>query len=370
MRSRHASRGRSQPFLNGRLRVQPVPPDARLEADPDRLEQALVNLLQNAAVHTPEGTAVELRVSQARKAWLFEVEDRGQGLARGREDEAFERFVHGPASQRIRSRPRRGQEHRARARGRGRRRQPSRGGGDVLDPDPTMTVLLVEDEDRIASFVTKGLGARGFDVRRVSTGGDAQTVATDDVGVVVLDLGLPDIDGLEVLRRLRERSPRLPVVILTARGDIEDRVRGLDLGADDYVAKPFAIDELAARLRARLRPRADHAVRLTVGELELDLIARRARVGERVIWLTPREFALLEMLMRHAGTTVTRRELLSEVWSLDFDPRSNLVDVYVRYLRRKLGSGWITTERGVGYRIVEPNAEAGTSGPKRSAPRA
>jgi two-component system, OmpR family, response regulator len=231
-----------------------------------------------------------------------------------------------------------------------------------------MTVLLVEDGDRIASFVTKGLGARGFDVRRVSTGGDAQTVATDDVGVVVLDLGLPDIDGLEVLRGLRERSPRLPVVILTARGDIEDRVRGLDLGADDYVAKPFAIDELAARLRARLRPRADHAVRLTVGELELDLIARRARVGERVIWLTPREFSLLEMLMRHAGTTVTRSELLSEVWSLDFDPRSNLVDVYVRYLRRKLGSGWITTERGVGYRVVEPNADAGTSGPKRSTP--
>ena len=230
-----------------------------------------------------------------------------------------------------------------------------------------MTVLLVEDEDRIASFVTKGLGARGFDVRRVSTGGDAQTAVTDDVGVVVLDLGLPDIDGLEVLRRLRERSPRLPVVILTARGDIEDRVRGLDLGADDYVAKPFAIDELAARLRARLRPRADHAVRLTVGELELDLIARRTRVGERVIWLTPREFALLEMLMRHAGTTVTRRELLSGVWSLDFDPRSNLVDVYVRYLRRKLGPGWITTERGVGYRIVEPNADASGSGPRRSA---
>ena len=121
-----------------------------------------------------------------------------------------------------------------------------------------MTVLLVEDEDRIASFVTKGLGARGFDVRRVSTGGEAQAAVTGDVGVVVLDLGLPDIDGLEVLRRLRERSPRLPVVILTARGDIEDRVRGLDLGADDYVAKPFAIDELAARLRARLRPRADH----------------------------------------------------------------------------------------------------------------
>jgi len=232
-----------------------------------------------------------------------------------------------------------------------------------------MTVLLVEDEDRIASFVAKGLGARGFEVRRVASGGEAQAAVSEEIGVVVLDLGLPDVDGLEVLRRLRERSPRLPVVILTARGDIEDRVRGLDLGADDYVAKPFAIDELAARLRARLRPR-DDAVRLTVGELELDLIARRARVGERVAWLTPREFALLEMLMRHAGTTVTRRDLLSEVWSLDFDPRSNLVDVYVRYLRRKLGPGWITTERGVGYRIVDPNPEArapGAADPRRSA---
>ena len=232
-----------------------------------------------------------------------------------------------------------------------------------------MTVLLVEDEDRIASFVTKGLGARGFEVHRVATGAEAHAAVSDEVGVVVLDLGLPDVDGLEVLRRLREQRPRLPVVILSARGDIEDRVRGLDLGADDYVAKPFAIDELAARLRARLRPRSDDSVRLRVGELELDLIARRARVGERVIWLTPREFALLEMLMRHAGTTVTRPELLSEVWSLDFDPRSNLVDVYVRYLRRKLGPAWITTERGVGYRIVDPNPESrtGAPDPRRSA---
>jgi DNA-binding response OmpR family regulator len=233
-----------------------------------------------------------------------------------------------------------------------------------------MTVLLVEDEDRIASFVMKGLGARGFEVRRVASGAEAQAADSEEIGVVVLDLGLPDVDGLEVLRRLRERSPRLPVVILTARGDIEDRVRGLDLGADDYVAKPFAIDELAARLRARLRPRSEDVLRLTVGELALDLIARRAHVGGRVVWFTPREFALLEMLMRRAGTTVTRPELLSEVWSLDFDPRSNLVDVYVRYLRRKLGPGWIVTERGVGYRIVDPNPQAPTPGaadPGRSA---
>jgi DNA-binding response OmpR family regulator len=202
----------------------------------------------------------------------------------------------------------------------------------------------------------------------VSTGGEVPDAVTEEVGLIVLDLGLPDVDGLDVLRTIRERWARIPVVILTARGDVEDRVRGLDLGADDYVPKPFAIDELAARLRARLRPAADYTVKLTVGELELDLIARRAREGERVIWLTPREFALLEMLMRHAGRTVTRPELLSEVWSLDFDPRSNLVDVYVRYLRRKLGPGWITTERGVGYRIVDPRAEQlGPSRNQRSA---
>jgi DNA-binding response OmpR family regulator len=218
-----------------------------------------------------------------------------------------------------------------------------------------VNVLLVEDEDRIASFVEKGLGTRGFDVRRVVTGGAALGAISDETDIVVLDLGLPDMDGLDVLRILREAWASLPVVILTARGDIDDRVAGLDLGADDYVPKPFAIDELAARLRARLRARSDESLtRLHVGDLELDLIARRARLTGKIIELTSREFALLEMLMRHAGQPITREELLANVWGLDFDPRSNLVDVYVRYLRRKLGNGWIETLRGVGYRIVEP----------------
>jgi two-component system, OmpR family, response regulator len=217
-----------------------------------------------------------------------------------------------------------------------------------------VNVLLVEDEDRIASFVEKGLRTRGFDVRRVVTGGAALDAVSDDIDIVVLDLGLPDMDGLEVLRALREAWTSLPVVILTARGDIDDRVAGLDLGADDYVPKPFSIDELAARLRARLRARFDESLtRLHVGDLELDLIARRARLTDRIIELTSREFALLEMLMRHAGQAISREELLANVWGLDFDPRSNLVDVYIRYLRRKLGSGWIETLRGVGYRIVQ-----------------
>ncbi|MGH2527287.1 MAG: response regulator transcription factor [Actinomycetota bacterium] len=218
-----------------------------------------------------------------------------------------------------------------------------------------MNVLLVEDEDRIASFVEKALQRRGFDVRRVVTGGEALSAVSADVDIVVLDLGLPDIDGLDVLRALRKSWASLPVVILSARGDIDDRVVGLDLGADDYVPKPFAIDELVARIRARLRPQPDGtSTKLNVGDLELDLIAHRARLTGKTVELTSREFALLEMLMRHAGRTVPRSDLLSNVWGLDFDPRSNLVDVYIRYLRRKVGDDRIQTVRGVGYRIVEP----------------
>ena len=218
-----------------------------------------------------------------------------------------------------------------------------------------MNVLLVEDEDRIASFVEKALQRRGFDVRRVVTGGEALGAVSADVDIVVLDLGLPDIDGLDVLRVLRKSWASLPVVILSARGDIDDRVVGLDLGADDYVPKPFAIDELVARIRARLRPQPDGtSTKLNVGDLELDLIAHRAHLTGKIVELTSREFALLEMLMRHAGQAVPRSDLLSNVWGLDFDPRSNLVDVYIRYLRRKVGDDRIQTVRGVGYRIVEP----------------
>jgi two-component system, OmpR family, copper resistance phosphate regulon response regulator CusR len=218
-----------------------------------------------------------------------------------------------------------------------------------------MNVLLVEDEDRIASFVEKALRRRGFDVCRVATGGEALGAVSAGVDIVVLDLGLPDIDGLDVLRALRKSGASLPVVILTARADIDDRIVGLDLGADDYVPKPFAIDELVARIRARLRPQPDGtSTKLNVGALELDLIAHRARLTGKIVELTSREFALLEMLMRHAGQAVPRSDLLSNVWGLEFDPRSNLVDVYIRYLRRKVGDDRIQTVRGVGYRIVEP----------------
>jgi two-component system, OmpR family, response regulator len=215
----------------------------------------------------------------------------------------------------------------------------------------TAHVLLVEDEDRIASFITKGLSTRGFEVRRVATGREVDD-ALNGADVVVLDLGLPDEDGLAVLSRLRASGRSVPIVILTARGEVEDRVAGLEHGADDYVPKPFAIDELAARLRARVRERPDGATTLRAGTIELDLVGRSATVGGTSVELTAREFALLETLMREPQRAFGRAELLERVWGLTFDPRSNLVDVYVRYLRKKLGHGAIRTVRGVGYAIA------------------
>jgi DNA-binding response OmpR family regulator len=219
-----------------------------------------------------------------------------------------------------------------------------------------MKILVVEDEDRIASFLSKGLRAAGYAVDRVANGRDAMAAGRDPyLDLVVLDLGLPDMDGSIVLKDLREAGMKTPVIILTARGDVDDRVAGLDLGADDYLAKPFAFDELLARVRARLRRRGDGGgTGLRAGGIELDLLTRRASVGGRTVELTGREFTLLETLLRHPNQVLSREQLLSRVWGLSFDPGSNLVDVYVRYLRRKLGDGVIETVRGVGYRL-DPN---------------
>jgi two-component system, OmpR family, response regulator len=215
-------------------------------------------------------------------------------------------------------------------------------------------LLVVEDEARIASFLLKGLRAHGYAVQVAHTGRDGLRLADDlHPDGVILDLGLPDIDGIDVLRQLRRRHPALPVLVLTARDQVRDKVEGLDLGADDYLTKPFAFDELLARLRARLRPRdAVEAGVLRAGEVALDLHTRRARVGDREFDLTAREFALLETFLRHPGQVLSREQVLSQVWGMDFDPESNVVDVYVRYLRRKLGEGVIETVRGMGYRLV------------------
>jgi DNA-binding response OmpR family regulator len=214
-------------------------------------------------------------------------------------------------------------------------------------------ILIVEDETRLASFLEKGLRANGYSTKVAPDGESARRVADDsEFDLVILDLGLPDIDGLTVLRELRDRGMRLPVLILTARDDIGDKVEGLDAGGDDYVTKPFGLEELLARIRVRLR--TDAAREPTVLEVErvaLDLRTRRATVEGRTVELTAREFTMLETLMRHRDQVLSREQLLSHVWGYDYDPGSNVVEVYIGYLRRKLGDDVIETARGMGYRL-------------------
>ncbi|QCB92879.1 response regulator transcription factor [Cellulomonas shaoxiangyii] len=217
-------------------------------------------------------------------------------------------------------------------------------------------ILIAEDEERIAAFVAKGLRAHGFEATTVATGEQAlERVERGGVDLLVLDLGLGDMDGFEVLRLLRAEGYALPVVVLTARSSVTDTVAGLEQGADDYMAKPFRFEELLARVRLRLRSPTSGARGnvLVHGRLQLDLRTRRMRVDESEVDLSAREFALAETFMRNPGDVLTRERLLSEVWGYDFDPGSNVVDVYVRYLRRKIGAEHFDTIRGVGYRLVD-----------------
>jgi DNA-binding response OmpR family regulator len=214
-------------------------------------------------------------------------------------------------------------------------------------------ILIAEDERGISSFLENGLRSAGFTPTVVEDGSSALALArTGEFDLLVLDLGLPTRDGLSVLEELRDAGTRLPVVILTARSELDDMIVGLDRGADDYVTKPFRFEELLARIRARLRAggTADET-ELRAGDATLDLLTRRASVGGREVELSAREFALAEVLFRNAGKVLSREQLLSLVWGYDRDPGSKVVDVYVGYLRRKLGEDAITTIRGMGYRL-------------------
>ena len=215
-------------------------------------------------------------------------------------------------------------------------------------------VLIAEDETRIATFLDQGLSAAGFKTHVVGDGQQALVeAATGEHDLLLLDIGLPIIDGFTVLRRLRQTCNEIPVIILTARDSVADKVAGLEGGADDYLAKPFSFDELLARVRLRLRTDRNLDVTvLTVGSLALDLRSRRARVDGRAVELSSREFALAEAFCRHPDDILSREQLLSQVWGYDFDPGSNVVDVYVRYLRRKIGADRIETVRGAGYRLI------------------
>ena len=228
-------------------------------------------------------------------------------------------------------------------------------------------VLIAEDEGRIASFLEKGLRANGFTTTVVTDGPTASAAARDaDFDLLLLDLRLPGRDGLAVLAEIRRRGDRLPVIVLTARDAVSDRVAGLEQGADDYVTKPFSFDELLARIRVQLRGTGtEETTLLRSGDLVLDLRTRRIAVDERLVELTAREFALLETFLRHPGQVLSRQQLLSQVWGYDFDPGSNVVDVYVRYLRRKLGGDRIETVRGMGYRLwAQPGGGRSGAAPK------
>ncbi|OMG09328.1 response regulator transcription factor [Actinomyces naeslundii] len=217
------------------------------------------------------------------------------------------------------------------------------------------SILIVEDEPRIVAFLTKGLKAAGFTTHTTAAGREAVELALQtSFDLIILDVGLPDIDGFEVLQQLRGQGVAAPVIMLTARSSVADRVAGLEGGADDYIPKPFSFEELLARIRVRLRPEAAGAdqMRLTHRDMVLDLRTRTLTLEDRTVELSAREFALAETFMRHPGQVLSREQLLSAVWGLDFDPGSNVVEVYVSYLRNKLGRDRVETVRGMGYRLT------------------
>ena len=224
-------------------------------------------------------------------------------------------------------------------------------------------ILIVEDDEGIAAFLAKGLKAEGYATAVARDGDEALALAAaggDDLDLVLLDLVLPGTDGLSVLRTWRAQRLGVPVIVLTARGETADKVRGLDTGADDYVTKPFAFDELLARVRAALRSVEQRSsTELDVDDLRLDLLTKVAWRGERRVDLAPKEWALLELFMRHPDQLLSRSQILARVWDYDFDPGTNVVEVYVSYLRRKLNQEGlpplIRTIRGAGYRLRNPS---------------
>jgi two-component system, OmpR family, copper resistance phosphate regulon response regulator CusR len=214
-------------------------------------------------------------------------------------------------------------------------------------------ILIAEDEAGIASFIVKGLTAEGHTTTVATDGNEALAAGRSRAfDLMVLDLGLPERDGLLVLQELRREGIEIPVIILTARDSIDDLVGGLDAGADDYIAKPFRFDELLARIRSRLREsRLPQPTTLEYGDVVVDIATRRVERAGRPVELTAREFLLAETFLTHPGQVLSRQQLLSRVWGYDFESGSNIVDVYVGYLRRKLGADFIATARGVGYRL-------------------
>ncbi len=219
-----------------------------------------------------------------------------------------------------------------------------------------MRILVIEDETRIAEFIARGLESAGYQVDSAEDGAKGLEMAHGtDYDLIILDLILPDMDGLKVLEKIRNRKVSPPVLILSALGAVDDRVKGLERGADDYLAKPFSFVELLARVRALLRRGQPMPERLQVGDLVLDAIRRKVTRGGEPIELAPKEFSILEYMMRNQGKPLTRTMIVEHVWDMDYDGLTNIVDVYIRHLRSKIDDRWpqklIRTVRGVGYMI-------------------
>lgn len=224
-----------------------------------------------------------------------------------------------------------------------------------------LNILVAEDEPRISSFIQKGLSAHGFSVTVARNAEEAinQTLSAK-IDLLLLDLGLPDKDGHQVIAEIRGQGTTIPIIILTARDDIQDKVTGLEGGADDYMTKPFSFEELLARVRLRIKQSSmkidskatgAEIQRLQVGNIELNLLTRRVQANGEIIDLPTREFKLMEAFLRHPNQVLSREQLLDRVWGYDYNPGSNIVDVYIGYLRKKLGGNFIETVRGMGYRL-------------------
>ena len=232
-----------------------------------------------------------------------------------------------------------------------------------------MRILIIEDEKRIQDFLSRGLESAGY---AVDTSGDGNTgiemVHATEYDLIILDLNLPDMDGLQVLEKIRNRKVSPPVLILSARDAVDDRVKGLELGADDYLVKPFAFVELLARVRALLRRGQPTPERLQVGDLQLDCIRRKVTRSNENIELAPKEFSILEYLMRNRGRPLSRTMIVEHVWDMDYDGLTNIVDVYIRHLRSKIDDRFTTkmihTVRGIGYMLDTPEHSADKLAPQ------
>jgi DNA-binding response OmpR family regulator len=215
-------------------------------------------------------------------------------------------------------------------------------------------ILVIEDSERIASFIVKGLQSHGYQVTHTTNGEDAlKLTRVADFDLVILDIGLPGMDGFAVLEQLRGSGNEVPVIVLTARDSVDNTVASFEGGADDYMSKPFSFEELLARVRRRISTPGEAVTEtiLSHKQISLDLRTRRVSVGGTEFDLTAREFTMLEFFLRHAGQVLSREQILSRVWGFDHDPGSNVVDVYIRYLRQKLGNDAVQTVRGMGYRL-------------------